>query len=208
MTTMGSPIASLTVFYSIVYSGTDQRKHQSSASLALVWGIHRGPVNSPHKWPVTRKMFPFDDVIMTQLCRGLYYYCDLTLSQRFQPIVGQLSMKAVLPFAKLTTRPYRSINTGPWCRQVWVYEPHYMAFFTHTGWQRCGSDPMLNNHGKRNVTNFRVLQRRLEDYRSKWHHKLCCFVTSHYRNPHTSQATMAVFKDSPCILELVWACMK
>ena len=27
-------------------------------------GIHWGPVNSPHKWPVTRKMFPFDDVIM------------------------------------------------------------------------------------------------------------------------------------------------
>ena len=27
-------------------------------------GIHRGPVNSPHKWPVMRKMFPFDDVIM------------------------------------------------------------------------------------------------------------------------------------------------
>ena len=45
-------------------SGTDQRKHQSSTSLAFVWGIHRGPVNSPHKWPVTRKMFPFDDVIM------------------------------------------------------------------------------------------------------------------------------------------------
>ena len=41
-----------------------QRNHQSSASLAFVWGIHRGPVNSPHKWPVTRKMFPFDDVIM------------------------------------------------------------------------------------------------------------------------------------------------
>ena len=29
-----------------------------------MWGIHRWPVNSPHKWPVTRKMFPFDDVIM------------------------------------------------------------------------------------------------------------------------------------------------
>ena len=40
------------------------RKHQSSASLAFVRGIHRGPVNSPHKWPVTQKMFPFDDVIM------------------------------------------------------------------------------------------------------------------------------------------------
>ena len=44
--------------------GADQRKHQSSASLAFVRGIHWRPVNSPHKWPVTRKMFPFDDVIM------------------------------------------------------------------------------------------------------------------------------------------------
>ena len=40
------------------------KKHQSSASLAFVRGIHRRPVNSPHKWPATRKMFPFDDVIM------------------------------------------------------------------------------------------------------------------------------------------------
>ena len=36
-------------------------------SLAFVWGIHRGPVNSPHKWPVMRKMFPFDDVIMCHI---------------------------------------------------------------------------------------------------------------------------------------------
>ena len=64
MTTMASQITSLTIVYSIVYSGPDQRKYQSSASLAFVWGIHRGSVNSPHKWPVTRKMFPFDDVIM------------------------------------------------------------------------------------------------------------------------------------------------
>ena len=49
---------------STVYSDADQRKRQSSASLAFVRGIRRGPVNSPHKWPVTRKMFPFDDVIM------------------------------------------------------------------------------------------------------------------------------------------------
>ena len=42
----------------------DERKRQSSASLAFVQGIHWWPVNSPHKWPVTRKMFPFDDVIM------------------------------------------------------------------------------------------------------------------------------------------------
>ena len=64
MGTMASQITSLTIVYSAVYSGADQRKHQRPASLAFVRGIHRGLVNSPHKWPVTRKMFPFDDVIM------------------------------------------------------------------------------------------------------------------------------------------------
>ena len=64
MGAIASQITSLTIVYSTVYSGADQRKHQSSASLAFVLGIHRWPVNSPHKWPVTRKMFPFDDVIM------------------------------------------------------------------------------------------------------------------------------------------------
>ena len=62
---MASQITSLAIVYSTVYSGADRRKHQSSASLAFVRGIHRWPVNSPHKWPVTRKMFPFDDVIMS-----------------------------------------------------------------------------------------------------------------------------------------------
>ena len=60
MGAMSSQITSLTIVYSIVYSGADQRKHQSSASLAFVMGIHR----SPHKGSVKRKIFPFDDVIM------------------------------------------------------------------------------------------------------------------------------------------------
>ena len=64
MIMLASQITSLTVVYSTVYSDVNQRKHQSSASLAFVWEIHRGPVNFPHKGPVTRKMFPFDDVIM------------------------------------------------------------------------------------------------------------------------------------------------
>ena len=64
MGAMVSQVTSLTIVYSTIYSGIDQRKHQGSASLAFVQGIHRWPVNSPHKRPVTRKMFPFDDVIM------------------------------------------------------------------------------------------------------------------------------------------------
>ena len=57
----------VTIVYSTVHSGADQRKHQSSASLAFVRGIQRWPVNYPHKGPVTRKMFPLDDVIMNYL---------------------------------------------------------------------------------------------------------------------------------------------
>ena len=64
MSAMSSLITSLTIVYWTVYSGEDQRKHQNSASLAFMRGIHRSPVNSRHKGPVTRKMFPFDDVIM------------------------------------------------------------------------------------------------------------------------------------------------
>ena len=59
-----SQITRLTIVYSTVYPGADQRKHQSSASLAFVRGIHRWPVNYPHKGPVTQKMSPFHDVIM------------------------------------------------------------------------------------------------------------------------------------------------
>ena len=77
MGAIASQITSLTIVYSIVCSDADQRKHQSSASLAFVRGIHRGPVNSPHKWPVTRKMFPFDEVIMDmEMLSALFALCE------------------------------------------------------------------------------------------------------------------------------------
>ena len=65
MCAMASQITSLAIIYWTVYSGADQRKHHSSASLAFVRRIHWWLVNSPHKWPVMRKMFPFGDVIMS-----------------------------------------------------------------------------------------------------------------------------------------------
>ena len=72
---MASQITGVSIVYSTVCSGADQRKHQTSASLTFVGGggggIHRWPVNSPHQEPVTRKMFPFDDVIM----KGCDYPC-------------------------------------------------------------------------------------------------------------------------------------
>ena len=80
-----SQITSLTIVYSIVYSDADQRKHQSNASLVFVRLIHRGPVNSPHKWPVTRKMFPFHDVIM--------FCLNSSTSSRHQILLLSISFK-------------------------------------------------------------------------------------------------------------------
>ena len=74
MGAIASQITSLTIVYSTDYSDADHRKHQSSASLAFV--NYRGPVNSPHKWPVTRKMFPFDDVIMSYSISNSCLICD------------------------------------------------------------------------------------------------------------------------------------
>ena len=61
---MSYQITGISIVGSTIYSGADQRKHQSFASLAFVRGIRRWPVVSPHKGPVIRKMFPFDGVIM------------------------------------------------------------------------------------------------------------------------------------------------
>ena len=77
MGAMASQVTSLTIVYSTVESATDEEKHQSSAALDFVRGIHRWPVNSPHKGSVRRKIFPFDDVIMNA-------------QQRTNPVVNTL----------------------------------------------------------------------------------------------------------------------
>ena len=65
MNAMTYLIPAVSIDYSTVCSGADRRKHQIPASLAFVRGIHRWPVNYPHKGPVSRKKLPFDYVIMT-----------------------------------------------------------------------------------------------------------------------------------------------
>ena len=85
MGAIASEITSLTIVHSIVYWAADHRKHQSSASLAFVQGIHRGPVNSPHKWPVMRKIFH----LMTSSCddsgRNLAISCGTTCVDSLRP---------------------------------------------------------------------------------------------------------------------------
>ena len=69
---MASQITSLT----IVYSRRRSKKTSKLSVTGLFWGIHRWPMNCPHKGPVTRKMFPFDDVIMIRTSRSPGYFCD------------------------------------------------------------------------------------------------------------------------------------
>ena len=91
MSTMASQITSLTIVYSTVYSGIDHKKHQSSASLAFVRGIHRWPVNSPHKGPVMRKRFPFDNIIMLAVTgkqRKSYFWCEPTIYCKLPKIIA------------------------------------------------------------------------------------------------------------------------
>ena len=79
-----SKITNLAIVNSTVYSDADQRKYQSSASLAFVRGIHQGPVNSLHKWPVTRKKFSFDDVIIPITT----IHADVTVLSNAKPLQG------------------------------------------------------------------------------------------------------------------------
>ena len=76
MGAMASQIISLPIVNPSVNSGADQRKTSKLRFACFVRGINRGPVNSPHKWPVTRKMFAFDYVIMKCiLLIYIIYYC-------------------------------------------------------------------------------------------------------------------------------------
>ena len=118
---MASQITSLTIVYSIVYSDADQRKHQSSASLAFVRGIHRGPVNSPHKGPVAQKLFPFDDVIMCTMkgrvkCTlGLWF--DINLNSRwYEALIHSYAIVVMISRGRCADTACGALSLKPlWC---------------------------------------------------------------------------------------------
>ena len=147
MGTIASQITSLTVVYSTDYSGADQSKHQSSASLAFVWGIHRGPVNSPHKWPVTRKMFPFDDVIMVRakilvtlwivgwrkvvVCPAILI--DDVVTMKSLPLISHdiKFVGGVDCFNKMSRKPYLFCNNVLLCKSVCTFAIKYFHWFRY-----------------------------------------------------------------------------
>ena len=127
MTMLESQITSLTVVYSIVYTGVHQRKHQSSASLAFVREIHRGPVNFPHKWPVTRKMFPFDDVIM----HSATLIFGMSLSHEMPSLSSQSQLKETIWLSywkDISSFISIEIGTKSGLRSMWWYQKCFDHF--------------------------------------------------------------------------------
>ena len=116
MSAMASQITNFTIVYSSIYAGAVQRKHQSSASLAFVQGIHRWPMNSTHKGPVTRKMFPFDDFIMcvvyTCVLSAWEMSCIHTLAPLFCPTAFRFAGAVLLLF---------NIIKMKLCQVIWIY---------------------------------------------------------------------------------------
>ena len=96
MGAMASQITRLASDNPTAHSGADQRKHQSSESLAFVRGIRRWPVNSPRKGPVRREMFPFDDVIMILLLT--------TILSSFRPSIYHMACCQCNPYVQSTMK--------------------------------------------------------------------------------------------------------
>ena len=116
MSAMASQITCISTVCSVACSGAHQRKHQSSALLAYhVSGIHRWPGDSPHEGPVTRKMGPFDDVIMKQLICGMESNNGRGLSCRFSTRITVSHSEAMVK------RNHNLINGNPFDQIVAIF---------------------------------------------------------------------------------------
>ena len=114
---------SVSIVCSTVGSGADHTKHQSYASLAFVWGIHRWQVTSPHKMPVTRKMFPFDDVIMCDDYLFLLPPCDIFTSLNAYTILWWIIQQSLM-MGNMATSDWWTMPGGP--LKSW-YHHHYAS---------------------------------------------------------------------------------
>ena len=128
----------------LLSSGADQRKHQSSAPLACVMGIHRWPVDSLHKWPVTRKMFPFDDVIISYKQRLLHLtYCAqrqllaikniqwFKFTNTFKSFLNILIIREMMPIWNLCVHYIRWWAYAVWDQSI-CYYPQNVDEYHHT----------------------------------------------------------------------------
>ena len=135
MSAMASQITSLMIVYWTVCSGADQRKHQSSASLAFVREINRWPVNSLHKGPVTRKMFPFDDVIMYRrscvilLSQVMSFKIAIGMSRNSLTLLVLTRVSRVHAYTVIVEPDLDAGNNRLWQTYIYIYMFKEFAYF-------------------------------------------------------------------------------
>ena len=159
MNARSSQISSLTIVYLTVYSRRRWKKTSKLASLAFVWGIHRWPVYSPHRRPVTRKIFPFDDVTM---CFQETCHCCYNIYHRksFEYFVTGYFQLLVLPFSEVTPKKrciheiiiclrsfdHHNINKSNWSgdklKHFFFHE--YQSELVHSWWVCCNYKNKIN----------------------------------------------------------------
>ena len=137
-----SQITSVSIVCSIVCTGAYQSKHQSSASLAFARGIHRYPVDSPHKGPATRKMFPFDDVIMS------YSASD--------PYLGLYELIIYECYALVLTIHFKNTLHPEWCVATVCHQVRCMYWGHLCLFHRGISDLDFIQNGLDGIFNFHV----------------------------------------------------
>ena len=116
MSPMVSPTTSLTIVYSSVYLGADQRKYQSSASLAFTRAIYRWPMNSPDKGPVSGKCFH----LMTSSWTAVIPLLTTGVTTVLHPAIG-----IILHWCPSMLRPRWINNSAP----PLLWEDHTTTYF-------------------------------------------------------------------------------
>ena len=136
MSPMGSQITSLVIVYATIYSGADQRKHQSSASLAFVRGIHRGPgkrgkcfhlmTSSWHIWArvwchwpnfscsVISPVFKISQLLLTYCTSRKIWRLPVATTMKYEYHLGDLTDT----FSKIKNNPHGEING-------WSFSTHH-----------------------------------------------------------------------------------
>ena len=137
MIAMASQITGIPVVYATVRSGTAERKHQISVSLAFVLAIHRWPVTSPHKRPVMRKMFPFDDfIILWNNIDGLAQDCRNSIANALELLQSCTKPSIWLCISALISLKciaciILNVSLG---HKSWQRTPHRTSYINGTGW--------------------------------------------------------------------------
>ena len=113
MSAMASQITGVSIVCPTVCSGGDQRKHRSSACLSFVSGINRWPMDFPHKWPVTRKMLPFDGIIMICWCNFIWSFTIIILPAERRLRNRKYVLNAVMCCCDGLLHSFRYFCSGP-----------------------------------------------------------------------------------------------